>query len=280
MYQPPPPPPGPDRQATLRKYSWLVVVLVLLVFIIFAVVLLRYMRKRAGAPATGPTATTSVPANAPPGTILPGTPGALPVLNTKQQPVVSPFQGCPPEGDGGDPALNRLKNRTDESAYFPVAFDAFIQLRWPKAIERKNRGGWSRADAAEVARYEGVPVAVEGYLAGAREEGPESPNCHGADDVFRDFHIWLVRNAGDDRSGSIVVEMTPPVRARHANWSTNVLGQIVRKKQRVRVSGWMMLDPEHPDQVGKTRGSIWEIHPVMKLEVSQNGNWVDLDNMR
>jgi len=35
----------------------------------------------------------------------------------------------------------------------------------------------------------------------------------------------------------------------------------------VRISGWLMLDPEHPDQLGKTRGTIWEIHPVMKLKV-------------
>ena len=58
------------------------------------------------------------------------------------------------------------------------------------------------------------------------------------------------------------------------------MGQIVKKKQRVRISGWMMLDPEHPDQVGKTRGSIWEIHPIMKIEVNQNGSWVDLDSLR
>ncbi|HMF56722.1 MAG TPA: hypothetical protein VK619_10300, partial [Pyrinomonadaceae bacterium] len=178
-----------------------------------------------------------------------------------------------------DPALNRLKNRVDEGAYFPVQFDAFMQVRWPKAIERRSRDRWSSADAAEIARYEGTPVAIEGYLAGAREEGPESPNCHGADDLFRDFHVWLVKTAGDDRSNSIVVEVTPPVRAHHASWRTDVLGQIVKKKQRVRISGWMMLDPEHPDQVGKTRGTIWEVHPIMKIEVNQNGNWIDMNSL-
>ena len=44
------------------------------------------------------------------------------------------------------------------------------------------------------------------------------------------------------------------------------------------VSGWLMLDPEHPDQVGKTRGTIWEIHPVMRMEVEQQGRWVPLDS--
>jgi hypothetical protein len=41
----------------------------------------------------------------------------------------------------------------------------------------------------------------------------------------------------------------------------------------VRISGWILLDPEHPDQVGKTRATIWEIHPVMKIEVSTGGMW-------
>jgi hypothetical protein len=111
-------------------------------------------------------------------------------------------------------------------------------------------------------------------------EGPESPNCHGADAEFRDFHIWVTKSAGEDRSGSIVVEVTPPLRARHPNWRTDLLGQIARKDQRVRISGWLLLDPEHPDQVGKTRGTIWEVHPVTKIEVSDGSRWMNIDDLR
>jgi hypothetical protein len=46
----------------------------------------------------------------------------------------------------------------------------------------------------------------------------------------------------------------------------------------VRISGWTMLDPEHPDQVDNTRGTIWEIHPIMQIEVQQQGRWVALDD--
>jgi hypothetical protein len=203
----------------------------------------------------------------------------LPELPNKPQPKNVSFMGCPPEGDGGDPALNRLKNRIDDAPqYFPVDFDAVEQLSWPKSTERTHRSKWPPADAAEVARYEGLPLSVEGYLAGSREEGPESCNCHGADDVFRDFHIWLTKTPEEDRSGSIVIEMTPPVKSKHPNWTTTALGKIARANQRVRVSGWLMFDPEHPDQVGKTRGTIWEIHPIMQFEVEQNGRWIPLDN--
>jgi len=48
----------------------------------------------------------------------------------------------------------------------------------------------------------------------------------------------------------------------------------------VRVSGWLLLDQEHPDQVGRTRGTIWEVHPIMRFEVQRGGRWVALDDAR
>jgi hypothetical protein len=139
-------------------------------------------------------------------------------------------------------------------------------------------------DRAAVARYEGIPVSVEGYLAGAKVEGPESPNCHGADSKYRDWHIWLTGAPGESRSTSIVVETTPRVRAVHPAWRMAQLRRAVRDTARVRISGWLMLDPEHPEQVGKTRGTIWEIHPIMRIEVQQRGGagsgWSSLDSLR
>src|SRR5438270_5721257 len=253
-------------------------VVIICLFIVLCVVVLRFVGRRmtGGAPApSGP------PVAGRPGRVLPGAPGALPEMSAKPQPAEINFQGCPGEGDNPRQAeLNRLKNRVDEGEYVPVAFDSIVNLPWPRGVERQaSRDKWASADLSAVERYEGVPVSVEGYLAGARQEGPESPNCHGDDPQFRDFHIWLVKDASDDRSKSIVVEVTPRVRANHPNWRTDLLGQIVKKAERVRISGWLMLDPEHPDQVGKTRGTIWEIHPIMQIEVNQNGQWTPLDKL-
>jgi hypothetical protein len=39
-----------------------------------------------------------------------------------------------------------------------------------------------------------------------------------------------------------------------------------------------MMDPEHPDQIGKTRGTIWEIHPIMQIETRSGGTWKPLDD--
>lgn len=195
----------------------------------------------------------------------------------KPTPRLAAFRGCPPEGDGGDPQLNRLKNRIDEPAR-PVAVpvDTLVDLPWPTGIERERRDRWSAAERAEIGRYEGTPVVVEGYLAGAKSEGPESPNCHGADPEMRDWHLWLTRGPGEDRQRSVVIETTPAFRDRHPEWTLPALREAIRSRDRVRITGWLLLDPEHPDQVGRTRGTIWEIHPITRMEVQENGKWVPL----
>ena len=247
-----------------RRHPWLATILLIVLLICGGLYMLSVLRSRYTAPKPPASGTTA---------------GVLEKA-AKPQPVNAPFKGCPPEGDGGDPVLNRLKNRIDDGDYIPVSFDTLVQLQWPQTIERKNRKNWPASEATEVARFEGAPVVFEGFLASSRMEGPESPNCHGADAEFRDFHIWVTKSAGEDRSGSIVVEVTPPLRARHPNWRTDLLGQIARKDQRVRISGWLLLDPEHPDQVGKTRGTIWEVHPVTKIEVSDGSRWMNIDDLR
>jgi hypothetical protein len=37
-----------------------------------------------------------------------------------------------------------------------------------------------------------------------------------------------------------------------------------------------LLDPEHLDDVGKSRATIWEIHPILKIEVLRAGTWQEL----
>jgi hypothetical protein len=197
----------------------------------------------------------------------------------KPAPEYHTFRGCPPQGNGGDPDLNRLKNRVNEAGtWYPMPFSSVLSLTWPKATARKHRVRWSSEDTAAVARYEGSPISVEGYLFDAKVSGPESCNCKSEDQDRRDFHVWLTRTKGEDRTRSIVVEPTPPVRARHPAWQLTTLRAIARNQEHVRISGWLMLDPEHPDQIGKTRGTIWEIHPVMRIEVERGGGWVRLDD--
>ncbi|MGE5682263.1 MAG: hypothetical protein ACM34K_15455 [Bacillota bacterium] len=262
-------------QNRANKFAWFVIILTILVVIIAAVILIFYLRSKSESKdQTGQSRsnTTNIRNDAPL--------ASLPDMPDKPKPKWATFNGCPPEGDAGDPELNKLKNRIDEGNYVPVDFDAIVKLGWPKGIERRNRSNWSRRDAEAIARYEGIPVSVVCYIAGVKLMGPESCNCHGADNDMKDYHVWISKHAGDDRRGSIVAEVSPSMRARHTAWDIKNLRKLVKAQQKVRISGWLMMDPEHPDQVGKTRGTIWEIHPIMLIEVEQNGKWMPIDNLQ
>jgi len=184
------------------------------------------------------------------------------------------YQGCPPEGDGGDTGLNLRKNRIDQAPDQPTPLQNLLSLTWPQGVEKARRGAWAPDNAATVAQNEGRAVTAEGYVLLVRHEGPESPNCHDAQS--RDYHTWLAASAGtlSDRSASMIVEFTPRVVARNGGWTDAALLRLTG--HRVRVSGWLMLDQEHPEQVGKTRGTLWEIHPVTGVQVDDNGTWQDL----
>jgi len=168
-----------------------------------------------------------------------------------------------------DTATNLLKNRVDEGEYRDVSFAAVLAL--PGQGLARNRNKWVPTVRAATARYELAAVALTGYVVAVKLEGAETTNCEQPDADWRDWHLWLVATAEEaatrDRTRAVVVEVTPRVRALHPGaLDIRQIGAWSRAGTRVRISGWLMLDPEHPDEVGRTRGTIWEIHPVMDIE--------------
>ena len=190
------------------------------------------------------------------------------------------FEGCPSDGDGGDRALNRLKNRGPGGTPRDVPFDSLLALGWPDGVAERSRSRWPVGAAARVAPLERLLVRTEGYVARARLSGPESTNCHAEDARRRDYHVWIVGAPGTDRRQSVIAEMTPRYRAEHPSWTVARLGTLSRAGELVRVTGWLLLDQEHPEQIGRTRGTIWEIHPVTAFEVRRGSRWVPLDSAR
>ncbi|MBV9718351.1 MAG: hypothetical protein JOZ77_03475 [Candidatus Eremiobacteraeota bacterium] len=125
--------------------------------------------------------------------------------------------------------------------------------------------------------YENEAVVSQGYLAsdvGAKSEGPESPNCYG--ESGDDYHIWLVDAVGDPRSVSAVVEMTPRWKDYNQSWKLERLHRFSVERTLVKITGWLLFDPEHPNEVGKTRGGQWEIHPITKVEYFEQNSWHEL----
>jgi hypothetical protein len=188
--------------------------------------------------------------------------------------------------DHNDPELNKAKNRIDDAdRYFTVDFVEIKDLARPSGVRKTKRSNWTPETRDAVANSEGTPIRLEGFLAltkrgtklfGAIAEKGELCNCQMTEPEHIDFHLWLVAMVGNKKPKSVVVEMTPRVRKDHPDWTIKRLTDIGTRRLRVRVSGWLMIDQEHPDQIGIHRANLWEIHPIMKFEFKEGNRWKSL----
>ena len=211
----------------------------------------------------------------------------------------TPHTLCPAGGVGGDTITNRWKNRTDSAAtYHEVPWSAIATLDFPRNRKSHRTDPWPAADLAVLARYEGIPISVVGFLSGVKVEIPgraagvvgkgESTNCGENTAARVDWHMYLTKGPHQSHALSVVVETTPRVRPHHPAWSDAKVVALATAGDTVRVSGWLMFDPEHWSQMWqygspadttgtKARITLWEIHPVTRIEVRRNGVWVSLE---
>ena len=229
-----------------------------------------------------PGGTTPPP---PPSGPHPGVATAFSPSWDKPVPPPTTFDGpdgaCGPTGDGGDTFTNLRKNRTDApSSYHEVTWKAVQTLPFP--VAPKSLANWTAPELAQIQPFEGVPVSVVGFLIKIKVEdggSGESTNCHFANADEVDWHVPFAEHPGDAEDTSVVVETTPRVRQSHPKWTPANLAPWVNSQAPVRISGWTLIDPEHRAHLGKFRSTLWEIHPIIKIEVFKNGQWVDADNL-
>jgi hypothetical protein len=188
---------------------------------------------------------------------------------------------CPWNGNGDDPDEYWRKNRTDVPiAYHDVQWSVIDTLNYPTApAKRKN---WTQEQLAVIQPYEGVAVRAVGYLVAIKPQNGgsgEGTNCHFSQLADVDIHLALAENVGGAERDSIVIEFTPRFYKQHPNWTKQKLQPWLNSDKPVRVSGWLMLDPDHRNHLGKFRNTLWEIHPITKFEVFKNGAFVDLDEL-
>ena len=211
-------------------------------------------------------------------------------LHGLDAPRSADYLSCAAEGTPGrDAPLNVLKNRADEppaDAWECRDVAWMLALPVPDGLPREMRR-YTAEQRDAIAPSSGRAVCLEGYIGGAKDSGPESPNCGG--DAGVDHHIFLVPEslpaaeltrppANAPRGHDIVVvETTPRLRAQHPAWTTAALRALRRSQTRVRVCGWTMLDPEHPSEVGGSRSTLWEVHPILHIDVQRaEGDWQEL----
>jgi hypothetical protein len=181
---------------------------------------------------------------------------------------------CPDEGCGDDARLDAVTNRQKNRTTVPDQFEFMTVPTFKHEFREITTIGKSRkdlpdAEEATIEANEDHGVEVEGYVLDDTREGPESCNCYLPDAL--DYHLWLGQRASSTKPDSIVVELTP--RVFDTAEITELMARLKRDKVHVRVIGWPFFDPLHPEQIGRTRSTRWEVHPVLDIEEEVDGAW-------
>jgi hypothetical protein len=165
--------------------------------------------------------------------------------------------------------LTEQKNRTDIPAHYELlTFAQFLAL--PAVPERYTAPDWTivRAQTRRSVSLKGyigeVIQAVDGATYG---RPPEQGDLH--------VHLREARQlqcgVRGSRNRQIVTEVTPHFQPPTTGWSYEALLDLCQRQVRVRISGWLLHDYQHIKDVGASRASAWEIHPVTNIEVWDPG---------
>jgi hypothetical protein len=192
---------------------------------------------------------------------------------------------CPSFGLGGDSELNRLKNRGGPpDSLRQMTAEEFLAV-FPRDMHTpKEHDEFTQSERDTIEPLEKMGVAVTGYLVEAFKAFPELSNCLDPED--EDWHLNLYpfpanSSANTDSlvTHSIVTEVSPRWQdMKKGLWSLDTLKALAARRAKVRISGWVMYDPEHPDHLGRLRGTLWEVHPITEIEVWKDTAWVRLED--
>ncbi len=186
---------------------------------------------------------------------------------------------CPPEGRGGDPIANRMQNRQEvPRSYQEIDISRFKNEFSPDLHTAATRDQLTPAQIDYIAPREKRAVALTGYLLMAQRGPRSAANC--SDRRRRNILIWVSavpeihpRQAKLLRAQSVVAELTHMGQDQHAAWQPGRLEKLARQGVQVRISGWAYYDSSSRKALGQSRVTLWEIHPVTRIELWKNGSW-------
>ena len=197
------------------------------------------------------------------------------VAHASNTPQTGSFHGCPVRANSGDRDLNALKNRTSQAINpRPITFAQIQHLQRPSVVTAVHRSRWQDDDLTLAAAQERRGVVLTGNLIAIRRQSPEKTNCDSP--TWRDFHVWIAPTSRSAKVSAVVVEVTPPWQEVNPNWNLPTFRALARIGAKVRVTGWLMWDQDHGSEVGRSRATLWEIHPITKIEFVKNGRWTEL----
>ncbi len=177
----------------------------------------------------------------------------------------------------------------------------------PQPADRMKLQSLSTVNASgnSVTLGEGKLVTIEAFVLDAKHDdtfvlgtgpvgfGGEGVNCKNSLFEWNDIHVALGRTASAAECSSVTAEIIPHFRP--AVWdrfdsnsctSQHVTNPLPVKGLRVRITGQLFFDGSHkpspcsvpPAGGNPLRRSVWEIHPVYKIEVFNGTSFISLED--
>lgn len=171
--------------------------------------------------------------------------------------------GCAAEGK-----RNALKDRTTlPAAYEPMSVGQMLGFQPKVATEpgASNRHQWSAESAAEIDAWEKRAVCVQGYVVAMH-----------ANPFDGDLIMNLAEKPTHGKDRSMVVEASPQFQKLQPDWTGSAFKQLANQRALVRVSGWLFYDDFHDGAIGSWRGTLWEVHPITRIDVWNGKTWQPL----
>lgn len=189
-------------------------------------------------------------------------------------PVNVPALACTPELAGGDVILNALKDRTTQvPAPIPASIDQIADYPAPSVLTGLARARWSLGDAQLARQHENTGVQAEGYVVGEDSRPFQPWNCNGP---WSDTRIWIAASPAGSRLSAVIAVFTPAWKQANSGWSEAELQRLARERAHVRVTGHMLYADDDAVELLLDRRTLWEIHPVTRLEVESGGGWSEI----
>ncbi len=195
---------------------------------------------------------------------------------------------CPATGSGGIYAAAYVqKNRLAIACHY-AGMTVQQMLSLPKLPANVRALPADNQSLKDLQAVESQSVVLEGYLALAKDGGQEGTNCKSP--TRKDVHMEIVGTDTEDpksnRGQHAITEVTPWFGEAITAWTKVTIGSyaayvdgysgnMLRPPTKIRVYGWLFYDEAHVSDgsIGQWRGTAWEIHPITRIEVFENGAW-------
>jgi hypothetical protein len=199
----------------------------------------------------------------------------------KPRPIIDSFQTqngqCGLSGKDGTGSSAAWKNRIDEP-HAPHDISPVAMQSLPIPNVSLQRQSWNRKQQDAISAFEGIPVRLAGYISSINVANPiagDPENCNSLDPADLNWSVSLINGPS-----SIPAAITARTRRSHPRWTFSFLKPWVGTGLPVRITGWLFFNNGARPLLNLEYQTLWQIAPITRIEVRQNGAWVNLDELK